>query len=172
MALCVDAVHDPETDTVTGEPTEAALVRWAVAQGLSPSVLRAQYPRVAEAPFDSERKMMSTLHTDGSSVVQYTKGAPDVLLPLCDRIWIDGRAEPMTDAHRAEIAARNRDMTAGPCACWQRACARMTRCRATRPPQRLEQHLCFLGLAGMIDPVRPEVVDAIRACRSAGIRRS
>ena len=111
MALCVDAVYDPDTDTVTGEPTEAALVRWAVAQGLSPSVLRAQYPRVAEAPFDSERKMMSTLHTDGSSVVQYTKGAPDVLLPLCDRIWIDGRAEPMTDAHRAEIAARNRDMT-------------------------------------------------------------
>ena len=92
MALCVDAVHDPETDTVTGEPTEAALVRWAVAQGLSPSALRAQYPRVAEAPFDSERKMMSTLHADGSSVVQYTKGAPDVLLPLCDRIWIDGRA--------------------------------------------------------------------------------
>ena len=88
MALCVDAVYDPDTDTVTGEPTEAALVRWAVAQGLSPSVLRAQYPRVAEAPFDSERKMMSTLHTDGSSVVQYTKGAPDVLLPLCDRIWM------------------------------------------------------------------------------------
>ena len=85
MALCVDAVHDPETDTVTGEPTEAALVRWAVAQGLSPSALRAQYPRVAEAPFDSERKTMSTLHADGSSVVQYTKGAPDVLLPLCDR---------------------------------------------------------------------------------------
>ena len=53
MALCVDAVHDPETDTVTGEPTEAALVRWAVTQGLSPSALRAQYPRVAEAPFDS-----------------------------------------------------------------------------------------------------------------------
>ena len=68
------------------------------------SALRAQYPRVAEAPFDSERKRMSTLHADGSSVVQYTKGAPDVLLPLCDRIWIDGRAEPMTDAHRAEIA--------------------------------------------------------------------
>ena len=170
MALCVDAVHDPETDTVTGEPTEAALVRWAVAQGLSPSVLRAQYPRVAEAPFDSERKMMSTLHTDGSSVVQYTKGAPDVLLPLCDRIWIDGRAEPMTDAHRAEIAARNRDMTGRAL----RVLAAGMRTYDALPddtsPAALEQHLCFLGLAGMIDPVRPEVVDAIRACRSAGIR--
>ena len=170
MALCVDAVHDPETDTVTGEPTEAALVRWAVAQGLSPSVLRAQYPRVAEAPFDSERKMMSTLHTDGSSVVQYTKGAPDVLLPLCDRIWIDGRAEPMTDAHRAEIAARNRDMTGRALRVLAAGMRTYDALPGNTSPAALEQHLCFLGLAGMIDPVRPEVVDAIRACRSAGIR--
>ena len=170
MALCVDAVHDPETDTVTGEPTEAALVRWAVAQGLSPSVLRAQYPRVAEAPFDSERKMMSTLHTDGSSVVQYTKGAPDVLLPLCDRIWINGRAEPMTDAHRAEIAARNRDMTGRALRVLAAGMRTYDALPGDTSPAALEQHLCFLGLAGMIDPVRPEVVDAIRACRSAGIR--
>ena len=170
MALCVDAVYDPDTDTVTGEPTEAALVRWAVAQGLAPSVLRAQYPRVAEAPFDSERKMMSTLHTDGSSVVQYTKGAPDVLLPLCDRIWIDGRAEPMTDAHRAEIAARNRDMTGRALRVLAAGMRTYDALPGDTSPAALEQHLCFLGLAGMIDPVRPEVVDAIRACRSAGIR--
>lgn len=170
MALCADAVHDPDTDTVTGEPTEAALVRWAVAQGLSPSVLRAQYPRVAEAPFDSERKMMSTLHTDGSSVVQYTKGAPDVLLPLCDRIWIDGRAEPMTDAHRAEIAARNRDMTGRALRVLAAGMRTYDALPGDTSPAAIEQHLCFLGLAGMIDPVRPEVVDAIRACRSAGIR--
>ena len=170
MALCVDAVHDPETDTVTGEPTEAALVRWAVAQGLSPSALRAQYPRVAEAPFDSERKRMSTLHADGSSVVQYTKGAPDVLLPLCDRIWIDGRAEPMTDAHRAEIAARNHAMTGSALRVLAAAMRTYDALPGDTSPAALEQHLCFLGLTGMIDPVRPEVVDAIRACRSAGIR--
>ena len=170
MALCVDAVYDPDTDTVTGEPTEAALVRWAVAQGLSPSALRAQYPRVAEAPFDSERKMMSTLHADGSSVVQYTKGAPDVLLPLCDRIWIDGRAEPMTDAHRAEIAARNRDMMGRALRVLAAGMRTYDALPGDTSPAALEQHLCFLGLAGMIDPVRPEVVDAIRACRSAGIR--
>lgn len=170
MALCVDAVYDPETDTVTGEPTEAALVRWAVAEGLAPSALRTQYPRVAEAPFDSERKMMSTLHTDGDSVVQYTKGAPDVLLPLCDQIWINGHAEPMTDAHRAEIAARNHTMTGKAL----RVLAAAKRTYDALPddtsPAALERHLCFLGLTGMIDPVRPEVVDAIRACRSAGIR--
>ena len=170
MALCVDAVHDPETDTVTGEPTEAALVRWAVAQGLAPSALRAQYPRVAEAPFDSERKMMSTLHADGSSVVQYTKGAPDVLLPLCDRIWIDGRAEPMTDAHRAEIAARNHAMTGNALRVLAAAMRTYDALPDDTSPAALEQHLCFLGLTGMIDPVRPEVVDAVCACRSAGIR--
>lgn len=170
MALCVDAVHDPETDTVTGEPTEAALVRWAVAQGLAPSALRAQYPRVAEAPFDSERKMMSTLHADGSSVVQYTKGAPDVLLPLCDRIWIDGRAEPMTDAYRAEIAARNHAMTGNALRVLAAAMRTYDALPDDTSPAALEQHLCFLGLTGMIDPVRPEVVDAVRACRSAGIR--
>ena len=170
MALCVDAVHDPETDTVTGEPTEAALVRWAVKQGLSPSALRAQYPRVAEAPFDSERKRMSTLHADGSSVVQYTKGAPDVLLPLCDRIWIDGRAEPMTDAHRAEIAAHNHAMTGSALRVLAAAMRTYDALPGDTSPAALEQHLCFLGLTGMIDPVRPEVVDAIRACRSAGIR--
>ena len=170
MALCVDAVHDPETDTVTGEPTEAALVRWAVTQGLSPSALRAQYPRVAEAPFDSERKRMSTLHANGSSVVQYTKGAPDVLLPLCDRIWIDGRAEPMTDAHRTEIAARNHAMTGSALRVLAAAMRTYDALPGDTSPAALEQHLCFLGLTGMIDPVRPEVVDAIRACRSAGIR--
>ena len=170
MALCADAVHDPDTDTVTGEPTEAALVRWAVTQGLSPSALRAQLPRVAEAPFDSARKMMSTLHSDGGRIVQYTKGAPDVLLPLCDRIWIDGQAVPMTDAHRAEIAARNRDMTGRALRVLAAAMRTYDALPDDTSPAALEQHLCFLGLAGMIDPVRPEVVDAIRACRSAGIR--
>ena len=170
MALCVDAVYDPETDTVTGEPTEAALVRWAVAEGLAPSALRTQYPRAAEAPFDSERKMMSTLHTDGDSVVQYTKGAPDVLLPLCDQIWINGRAEPMTDAQRDEIAARNHTMTGKALRVLAAAMRTYDALPDDTSPAALEQHLCFLGLTGMIDPVRPEVVDAIRACRSAGIR--
>ena len=170
MALCADAVHDPDTDTVTGEPTEAALVRWAVTLGLSPSALRAQLPRVAEAPFDSARKMMSTLHSDGGHIVQYTKGAPDVLLPLCDRIWIDGQAVPMTDAYRAEIAAHNRDMTGRALRVLAAAMRTYDALPDDTSPAALEQHLCFLGLAGMIDPVRPEVVDAIRDCRSAGIR--
>lgn len=86
MALCADAVHDPDTDTVTGEPTEAALVRWAVTQGLSPSARARSCRAWPRRPFDSARKMMSTLHSDGGRIVQYTKGAPDVLLPLCDRI--------------------------------------------------------------------------------------
>ena len=98
------------------------------------------------------------------------QGAPDVLLPLCDRIWIDGRAEPMTDAHRAEIAARNHAMTGSALRVLAAAMRTYDALPGDTSPAALEQHLCFLGLTGMIDPVRPEVVDAIRACRSAGIR--
>ena len=114
--------------------------------------------------------MMSTLHSDGGRIVQYTKGAPDVLLPLCDRIWIDGQAVPMTEEHRAEIAAHNRDMTGRALRVLAAAMRTYDALPDDTSPAALEQHLCFLGLAGMIDPVRPEVVDAIRDCRSAGIR--
>ena len=93
-----------------------------------------------------------------------------MLLPLCDRIWIDGQAVPMTDAHRAEIAAHNRDMTGRALRVLAAAMRTYDALPDDTSPAAIEQHLCFLGLAGMIDPVRPEVVDAIRDCRSAGIR--
>ena len=169
MALCSDAELD-ESGKVTGEPTEAALVAWANKLGADKTTLKARFLRCGEAPFDSTRKLMSTVHVNGSSFIQYTKGAPDVLLPLCDRIWIDGRAEPMTDAHRAEIAARNHAMTGSALRVLAAAMRTYDALPGDTSPAALEQHLCFLGLTGMIDPVRPEVVDAIRACRSAGIR--
>ena len=169
MALCSDAQWDEELGEAVGEPTECALVNDAGKAGLTG--LTAEHPRVGEAPFDSGRKMMSVVvETLDGEYEQYTKGAPDVLLPLCDRIWIDGRAEPMTDAHRAEIAARNHAMTGSALRVLAAAMRTYDALPDDTSPAALEQHLCFLGLAGMIDPVRPEVVDAIRACRSAGIR--
>ena len=169
MALCSDAELG-EHGEVTGEPTEAALVVWANKLGRDKNVLKSKYLRCAEAPFDSLRKCMSTVHVDGDHFVQYTKGAPDVVLSLCTHYWKDGKAQPMTDEARALILKRNKAMADR--ALRVLACA--SRSWDVKPivstPEALEQGLCFMGLCGMIDPVRPEVAEAIVRCRTAGIR--
>lgn len=170
MALCSDAELD-ESGKVTGEPTEAALVAWANKLGADKTTLKARFLRCGEAPFDSTRKLMSTVHVSGSGCIQYTKGAPDVLIGKCAYyIDSDGRRVPMTDEYRAEILRANKAMADR--ALRVLACAE--RVWDEKPvnfePETLEQELCFMGLCGMIDPVRPEVVDAIAECREAGIR--
>ena len=170
MALCSDAVQNPD-GTVRGEPTEAALVSFAAQCGLPKPRLEQDSPRIAEAPFDSGRKMMSTLHSTPDGVVQYTKGAPDQVLARCTHYWEGGQALPMTDDRRREILADNHRMAAQ---------ALRVLAAASRPwpdgapqdqsPAHLEQELCFIGLTGMIDPVRPQVKPAIEECRQAGIR--
>ena len=170
MALCSDAELD-ESGKVTGEPTEAALVAWANKLGADKTTLKARFLRCGEAPFDSTRKLMSTVHVSGSGYIQYTKGAPDVLVGKCAYyIDSDGRRVPMTDEYRAEILRANKAMADR--ALRVLACAE--RVWDAKPvnfePETLEQELCFMGLCGMIDPVRPEVVDAIAECREAGIR--
>ena len=170
MALCSDAELD-ESGKVTGEPTEAALVAWANKLGADKTTLKAHFLRCGEAPFDSTRKLMSTVHVSGSGYIQYTKGAPDVLVGKCAYyIDSDGRRVLMTDEYRAEILRANKAMADR--ALRVLACAE--RVWDAKPvnfePETLEQELCFMGLCGMIDPVRPEVVDAIAECREAGIR--
>ena len=169
MALSSDAELG-EDGEVTGEPTEAALVSWAGRLGLPKYRLKADFPRVGEAPFDSGRKMMSTLHPSGGAFVQYTKGAPDVVIDLCTHILENGQSVPMTDAHKARILNANKamaDKALRVLACARRVWDAMPE---NTDPENLEHDLCFIGLAGMIDPVRPEVRDAIAECRSAGIR--
>lgn len=170
MALCSDAEYDSEAGQAVGEPTECALVNWAAQQGLEKGTMQAAEPRVGEAPFDSDRKMMSTVHQTGDGFVQYTKGAPDEILKVCDTVLADGKAVPLTEARRQEIVEANRAMTQKALRVLAGAVRRHDMQPADCSPAALEQGLCFVGLAGMIDPVRPEVVDAIAACRSAGIR--
>ncbi|MCD8335039.1 MAG: cation-translocating P-type ATPase [Clostridiales bacterium] len=169
MALCSDAELD-EDGQATGEPTEAALVAWANKIGLAKPDLKAQYVRCGEAPFDSNRKMMSTVHRTGDGLVQFTKGAVDVVLDRCAYVLRDGQTVPMTEGDRESILAANKtmaDKAMRVLACAQRLWDAPP---ADCEPETLEQLLCFVGLCGMIDPVRPEVKDAIVECRQAGIR--
>ena len=169
MALCSDAVLNDE-DQAEGEPTECALVNFACSVGAKKRDLEKKYPRVDEAPFDSARKMMSTVHWAGTAFVQYTKGAPDALLSCCTHYFESGKILPMTDAKRREILNSNKTMADRAL----RVLAVAKRDWAEKPennaPEYLERDLVFLGLTGMIDPIRPEVKAAIAECRGAGIR--
>lgn len=169
MALCSDAVLNPQGQA-EGEPTEAALVNFAYAQGLAKQDLEKDLPRVDEAPFDSSRKMMSTIHDRSGSFVQYTKGAPDEILRRCTGYVENGQTKPMTEEKMAQILAANKQMADKAL----RVLAAAKRDWTVRPgnntPEYLEQDLIFIGLTGMIDPVRPEVKAAIAQCCSAGIR--
>lgn len=169
MALCSDAEID-ENGEVTGEPTEAALVAWSGKLGQDKNQLKKERARVMEAPFDSGRKMMSTIHEVNGSYIQYTKGAPDVVVTKCAYYLKDGKACPMTKEYEEEILKANKamaDKALRVLACAQRV---WTDKPASAEPADLEQDLCFAGLCGMIDPVRPEVKAAIVECREAGIR--
>lgn len=185
MALCNDAVL--KEDGAEGEPTEAALVNFAASEGLKKQDLEADLPRVDEAPFDSLRKMMSTVHEiknknselfvkfrgSGQSAprfVQFTKGAPDEVIRRCDSYLDEDGVHPLTDEKRREILEQNKGYADRAL----RVLAAAERFWNTRPEKHeaayLEQNLIFIGLTGMIDPVRPEVLPAMKLCRSAGIR--
>lgn len=169
MALCSDAELDNDGQ-VTGEPTEAALVVWANKLGLPKYELKVKYPRSGEAPFDSMRKMMSTVHSVDGRFVQYTKGAPDVIIGICSHYLKDGKAVLITEEYKQKILQANKVMADN--ALRVLACAE--RYYDFEPvsyeAEDLETGLCFIGLTGMIDPVRPEVKDAIIECRNANIR--
>ena len=168
MTLCNDAVF--EDGGAKGEPTEAALVNFGAAEGIIKSELEKMQPRVAEAPFDSGRKMMSTIHKCGDAFVQYTKGAPDEVLRRCISYEQDGKILPMTEEKRREILDKNHSMADKALRVLSAAKRNWNAVPEDVTPENLEQDLCFIGLTGMIDPIRPEVKAAIAECRSAGIR--
>ena len=167
MSLCTDV--KVEGEEVLGEPTEVALVNYALSLDMNKNDIEAKYPRIAEAPFDSGRKMMSTLHNIEGKTVQYTKGAPDVVLSLCTKYFDGEKAIALTDDIRAEITAANKAMADK---ALRVLCLAMKEDATTEfeEPSEIENDLIFVGLTGMIDPVRPEVKPAIEECNDAGIR--
>ena len=168
MALCSDAYLD-ENGNAAGEPTEAALVAFAKKEGMPKTELSIQNPRIGEAPFDSMRKMMSTIHQTSTGIVQYTKGAPDIVLSLCTSYLDNGEVKPMTEEKRKEILAANKAMADKALRVLCAAERRYTEKPADESPKNLEHDLTYIGLTGMIDPIRPEVKVAIEECRGAGI---
>ncbi len=169
MSLCSDA--QLENGEAVGEPTENALVNYAYSLGLDKNEQKKELPRIGEVPFDSMRKMMSTVHrTDAGKLIQFTKGAPDEVLKNCTHMLEGGRIVPITEAHKKAILAANKSMADRAL----RVLAAAQKLPHTEPsiwePADIECDLCFVGLTGMIDPVRPEVKPAIDQCREAGVR--
>lgn len=165
---------------ITGDPTEAALVVAAAKAGFARDALHARLPRVQEIPFDSERKRMTTIHrvdaapdiaaAAGSAVVAFVKGAPDVILDLCARRVESGKAVPLTAEARAAILAQNHGMATSALRVLAVACRPLDAVPEMPTPETVERDLVFIGLLGMIDPPRQEVVDALKVAHGAGLK--
>jgi Ca2+-transporting ATPase len=164
MILCSDATL--EKDKGTGDPTEIALLAFGDDLGLDRKKIRQQSKRVGELAFDSERKLMSTMHEEDNSLFVYTKGAIDNLLNKCSRVLENGKTIPLTEEHRQQYLNAAETMSAQ---------ALRTLAAATKPvqsindPSDMETDLIFLGLVGMIDPPRQEVRDSIQKAKRAGV---
>ncbi|MCI1345038.1 MAG: calcium-translocating P-type ATPase, PMCA-type [Atopobiaceae bacterium] len=171
MALCSDAKWDAGQNKAVGEPTEAALVADAAKLGFTSGDLDDANPRVGEAPFDSGRKMMSVVNqAPNGNYIQHTKGAPDVILSRCTKIHTAQGDVPMSDEWRKRIQDANKSMADD--ALRVMAAARVNYGKekpSDFSADALEHDMTFLGLCGMIDPVRPEVKQAVSEAHSAGM---
>lgn len=170
MALCSDSIIDEVTGEVKGEPTENALVDYANKLGMPKYELVKESPRIAEAPFDSNRKLMSTIHNEDGKIIQYTKGACEILLTLCTKYLKDGKIIELTDDVKKEIKKLNKSYADKALRVLGVAYKEYQEKPSNVEPENIENDLIFIGFVGMIDPCREEVFEAIDRCRSAGIR--
>lgn len=158
---------------MVGDPTEGSLVVAAAKSGLWRGEVERRLPRVAEVPFDSERKRMTTIHHadgDGEEYIVYVKGAPDVMLSLCDSILEEGVDVPLTPGRRQHIDNINRDLGREGLRVLAVACRRLDELPAEVSAETVETDLTLIGLVAMTDPARPEVGPAVEKARLAGIR--
>ncbi len=175
--LCNDArleeIEDDGSSTwrIAGDPTEGAFVVAAAKAGYWRDELSKEYPRLAEIPFDSERKRMTTFHPDPryGGYVAYMKGAPDIVLGLCHQVLEDGTMRSLTEERRANILHENESLAANALRVLGVAFRPLDAVPDNPRPETEEQGFTFVGLLGMIDPARPEVAPAIATARQAGI---
>ena len=160
---------------VQGDPTEGALIVAARKSGLEGEVLGARFQRIGEVPFSSERKLMSTIHSDAERadrLLAFTKGAPDVLLERCSHELVGADARPLSDERRASIARINEDLAGEALRTLAVAFRSLPKdgFDGEEVGEEVERDLVFLGVIGMIDPPRDEAKDAVARAKGAGIR--
>lgn len=170
FALCSDVIMtNSDNISFEGDPTECATVHYAQNNGFNKSELEKLFPRIDEIPFDSDRKMKSTLHRTPRGFMQCTTGAPDTVISRCSMCRLAGKNIKMTDAMREKIISENRRMAAAAL----RVIASAGKEFPTTSVQKasiVENDMVFYGLVGMSDPIREEVPGAIAKCRNAGIK--
>jgi P-type Ca2+ transporter type 2C len=171
-ALCADArLLAPTSDDgwrILGDTTEGAIVVAAAKAGIDVDLAAQKTPRVSEHPFDADRKLMSTIHDVDGGYESYVKGSPQELLARCTKVRWNGSVVTLTDELRREITAANDALASDALRVIGVATRSVSQAHASL--DEAERDLVFLGLVGMLDPPRPEVVDAVRECRGAGIR--
>ena len=170
MALCNDSKIEENDEKATGEPTENALVEYAKKLGLLKSKIEEKEPRVGEVPFDSMRKMMSTVHSKENEYIQYTKGACEILLTRCNKYLNDGIIEDLTEEIKQTIMNKSKEYADKAYRVLGAAYKTYNEKPVVFESNILENDLIFIGFVGMIDPCRKEVYGAIEECRKAGIR--
>jgi Ca2+-transporting ATPase len=161
--------------TVQGDPTEGALIVAARKAGLEDEALDARFERIGEVPFSSQRKLMTTVHTDAQKqerVLVFTKGAPDVLLARCSQELVGPQTRPLHETRRAEILKVNEDLARAALRTLGVAFRSLPAAgfEASEVDERVEHELVFAGLIGMIDPPRAEAIDAVARAKAAGVR--
>lgn len=168
--LCNDANEDIDKGGAIGDPTETALLELGIKLGLHKAELEAGMPRVDEVPFDSERKLMTTVHACEGRYFVLTKGALDELLKRCSMIHDDSGIRKITQTDIKTITAANEKMAAQALRVLGMAYKEIGSLDYTDKQRELESELIFLGMVGMIDPPRPEAKEAVQVCRMAGIK--
>ena len=169
-ALCNDTIIEGSNQLI-GDPTEKALVAAALENGIDKTAAESRMPRVNEIPFDSARKLMTTIHRKSSGkYLIITKGAPDFLLAKCSQYQDDSNVIPLTENSRSHILCQNEEMANRSLRVLGVAYKEMDDMPFSLSAEKIERELIFIGLSGMIDPPRPEVKDAVRLCKTAGIK--
>ena len=172
--LCADAqvrTNDDGGFEFTGDPTETALIDFGVLYGMHKDAVEKKYPRIAEIPFDSERKRMTTVNSMSESSTRINvKGGLDEVLSVCDKIIIHGKIRPIVDDDKKQIILENETMANSALRILAMAYKDLPEAPRNVQIDDLENGLIFIGMLGMIDPARPEVIEAVARCNTAGIR--